>query len=121
VPAKRIVYDMAGIGRSFGSSLASNGLPGATGYFGAGRGGQRYVKRRMANLFALRRRLDPHRDGFIPFYCGGIPEWPNLRQELAELCGPARRSRNRRSSSSSKQKRPSPPASAARPTCSMRS
>ena len=89
VPAEQIVYDMAGIGRSFGSYLASYGLPGATGYFGAGRGGQRYVNRRTANAFALRRRLDPHRDGFFPFYCGGIPEWPNLRQELAELYGPA--------------------------------
>ena len=89
VPAGQIVYDMAGIGRSFGSYLASYGLPGTTGYFGAGRGGQRYVNRRTANAFALRRRLDPHRDGFIPFYCGGIPEWPNLRQELAELYGPA--------------------------------
>jgi len=48
-----------------------------------------WVNRRTANAFALRRRLDPHRDGFIPFSCGGIPEWPNLRQELAELYGPA--------------------------------
>jgi hypothetical protein len=57
--------------------------------FGAGRGGRRYVNRRTANAFALRRRLDPHRDDFIPFYCGGIPEWPTLRQELAELHAPA--------------------------------
>jgi hypothetical protein len=32
---------------------------------------------------------DPHRDGLVPFYCGGIPEWPTLRQELAELHAPA--------------------------------
>jgi hypothetical protein len=89
VPAEQIVYDMAGIGRSFGSYLAGHGLRGASGYFGAGRGGRRYVNRRTANAFALRRRLDPHRDGFIPFYCGGIPEWPTLRQELAELHAPA--------------------------------
>ncbi len=24
----------------------------------------------------------------MPFYCGGIPEWPGLRQELAELRSP---------------------------------
>jgi hypothetical protein len=89
VPADRIAFDMAGIGRSFGSYLASYGLPGAVGYFGAGRGGKHHVNRRTANAVALRRRLDPHRDGFVPFYCGGIPEWPNLRQELAELHSPA--------------------------------
>jgi hypothetical protein len=89
VPAGQIVYDMAGIGRSFGSYLASHGLAGAVGHFGAGRGGKRYVNRRTANAFALRRRLDPHRDGFVPFSCGGIPEWPDLRQELAELHSPA--------------------------------
>jgi hypothetical protein len=71
VPAGQIVYDMAGIGRSFGSYLASHGLAGAVGHFGAGRGGKRYVNRRTANAFALRRRLDPHRDGFVPF--GGPP------------------------------------------------
>jgi hypothetical protein len=89
VPAGRIIYDMAGIGRSFGSYLASHGLAGAVGYFGAGRGGVRYINRRTANAFALRRRLDPHRDGFVPFYCGGIPEWPHLRHELAALHSPA--------------------------------
>jgi hypothetical protein len=57
--------------------------------FGAGRGGKRHVNRRTANAFALRCRLEPHRDGFVPFSCGGIPEWPNLRQELAELHSPA--------------------------------
>jgi hypothetical protein len=67
----------------------SYGLPGAAGYFGAGRGGKRHANRRTADAFALRRRLDPHRDGFVPFYSGGIPEWPNLRQELAELYSPA--------------------------------
>ena len=44
------------------------------GYFGAGRGGKCHVNRRPANAFALRCRLDPHRDGFVPFSCGGIPE-----------------------------------------------
>src|ERR1700722_5116023 len=43
VPAGQIVYDMAGIGRSFGSYLASYGLPGTPGYFGAGRGGPRHA------------------------------------------------------------------------------
>jgi hypothetical protein len=89
VPGGQIVYDMAGIGRCFGAYLAGYGLAGTVGYFGAGRGGKRYVNRRTANAFALRCRLDPHRDGFLPFYCGGIPEWPSLRQELAELHSPA--------------------------------
>jgi hypothetical protein len=37
----------------------------------------------------IRCRLDLQRDGFVPIYCGGIPEGPNLRQELAELHSPA--------------------------------
>ena len=58
------------------------------GYFGAGKGGKLYVNRRTANAFALKRRLDPHRENHVPFYCGGIPGWPGLRQELAELRSP---------------------------------
>ena len=83
-----LIYDKAGLGRSFGSYLASHGLDGAVGYFGAGKGGKLYVNRRTANAFALQRRLDPHRENHVPFYCGGIPEWPALRQELAELRSP---------------------------------
>ena len=58
---------------------------GAVGHFGAGKGGKLYVNRRTANAFAIRRRLDPHRENYVPLYCGGLPEWPALRQELAEL------------------------------------
>ena len=83
-----LVYDKAGIGRSFGSYLASHGFDGAVGCFGAGAGGKLYSNRRTANAFALKRRLDPHRENHAPFYCGGIPEWPALRQELAELRSP---------------------------------
>ena len=83
-----LVYDKGGIGRSVDSYLSNHGLPGAVGYFGAGRGGKQYVDRRTANAFALRRRLDPHRDGYVPFYCGGLPQWANLRQELVELRSP---------------------------------
>jgi hypothetical protein len=85
---ERITYDKAGLGRSFGSYLESYGLVGAVGYFGAGKGGKLYVNRRTANAFALKRRLDPHRDDHIPFYCGGLPEWPSLRQEISELRAP---------------------------------
>jgi hypothetical protein len=88
VTADRVIYDKAGPGRSFDSYLANHGLPGAVGYFGAGRGGKHYVNRRTANAFVIRRRLDPHREGYVPFYCGGIAEWPALRQELAELRSP---------------------------------
>jgi hypothetical protein len=88
VDPDRIIFDKAGIGRSFDSYLANHGLPGALGYFGAGRGGKHYVNRRTANAFALKRRLDPHRDGYVPFYCGGIAQWPELRQEIAELRNP---------------------------------
>ena len=88
VAPDRLVYDKAGLGRSFGSYLASHGFEGAVGYFGAGKGGKLYVNRRTANAFALERRLDPHRENHVPFYCGGIPEWPALRQELAELRSP---------------------------------
>jgi hypothetical protein len=79
VTPDNIVYGMAGPGRSFGSYLANHGLSGTVGYFGAGRGGKKYVNRHTANAFAIRRRLDPHRDGHVPFYCGGLPEWPALR------------------------------------------
>lgn len=89
VTPDRVVYDKAGVGRSFGSYLASHGLDGAVGYFGAGKGGRLYVNRRTACAFALKRRLDPHRDGHVPFYCGGLGEhWPALRRELAELRAP---------------------------------
>jgi hypothetical protein len=88
VAPDRLVYDKAGPGRSFGSYLANHGFDGAVGYFGAGRGGKYYVNRRTANAFAIRRRLDPHREGYVPFYCGGIAEWPALREELAELRSP---------------------------------
>ncbi len=47
-----------------------------------------HVLRRTANAFAIRRRLDPHRENLVLFYCGGIAEWPALRQELAELRSP---------------------------------
>jgi hypothetical protein len=88
VPSDNILFDKAGIGRSFDAYLAKYGLRDVVGYFGAGRGGKQYVNRRTANAFALRRRLDPHRSGYVPFHCGGIPEWPALRQELAELRNP---------------------------------
>jgi hypothetical protein len=88
VSPDRIVFDKGGIGRSFGSYLASHGMPGAVGYFGAGKGGKLYINRRTANAFALKRRLDPHRENHVPFHCGGLPEWPALRQELAELRAP---------------------------------
>lgn len=88
VPADRVIYDKAGLGRSFGSYLANHGLGGAVGYFGGGRGGIYYSNRRTANAYAVKRRLDPRRDGFIPFYVGGIPEWLELRHELAEMRAP---------------------------------
>lgn len=118
VAPDRVIYDKAGLGRSFGSylsrwaekireqwkidhpdefSLKSNDWPeqkmpqpfdGAVGYFGAGKGGKLYTNRRTANAFAIKRRLDPSRDGYVPFYCGGLHEWPALREELAELRTP---------------------------------
>jgi hypothetical protein len=87
VPPERVIYDKSGLGRSLDSYLGNHGLHGAVGYFGAGRGNQHYANRRTANAFALKKRLDPNRKGFVPFYCGGLPEWPQLRQELAELRG----------------------------------
>jgi hypothetical protein len=108
----RVTYDKGGLGRSFGSylereqrrridawhaehpdafgrpDLAPRPFAGAIGYFGAGKGGKLYVNRRTANAYAIKRRLDPHRDGHVPFYCSGIPEWPALRHELAELRSP---------------------------------
>jgi hypothetical protein len=81
----RVTFDAAGLGRSFGSYLAALGFDGAIGYYGAGRGGRYYVNRRSANAFALKNRLDPRREDYVQFYCGGIPEWPSLRQELIAL------------------------------------
>ena len=80
-----VIYDKGGLGRSFASYLAGSGVVGAVGYFGASKGGHLYVNRRTANAFAIRRRLDPHRKDHVPFYCGGLPEWPALRHELTEL------------------------------------
>ena len=114
VAPDRVIYDKAGLGRNFGSYLTAEAerriakfhdihpdqpaswrerhcpppFTGAVGHFGAGAGGKLYVNRRTANAYAVRRRLDPHRDGYVPFYCGGLPEWPKLREELAELRTP---------------------------------
>jgi hypothetical protein len=55
----------------------------------AGRGGKLYVNRRTDNAFALKRWLDPHRKGYVPLYCGGHADWPQLREEMAELRNPA--------------------------------
>ena len=88
VPSDHVVYDAAGIGRRFGSYLEREGLQGTVGYHGAGDGGRLYANRRTANAFAIKRRLDPHCKGHVPFYCGGILHWPDLRRELAELRGP---------------------------------
>jgi hypothetical protein len=99
VPPDRVIYDKAGLGRSFGSYLAAEAqrridrfmatraidqhpdwiekhcpkpFHGAVGYFGAGKGGKLFVNRRTACAFALQGRLDPHRE-----------------KELAELRSPA--------------------------------
>jgi hypothetical protein len=112
VEPSRVTYDKGGIvGRGLGSYLARyaeraqtewreahpdqfasarvgpypDGFEGTVGYFGAGKGGTFFVNRRTANAFAVKRRLDPHAKGHVPFYCGGIAEWPALREELSEL------------------------------------
>jgi hypothetical protein len=85
VSPDNITYDKGGIGRNFGSYLANYGIDGALGYFGSGRGGTLYANRRAANYFAFRRLIDPNRDTYCGFYCGGIPEWTAMRQELAEI------------------------------------
>ena len=121
VTPKRLVYDKAGIGRSFGSYLASHGFEGAVGYFGAGKGGKLHVNRRTANAFALKRRLDPHRENHVPFYCGGIPEWPALHTSWPSCAVRRWRSRKGRSNRSSKTRTHSPPACTALPTCWMHS
>jgi phage terminase large subunit len=89
-PGSHVVYDMNGVGRSLGSYLAALGLPGAVGYFGAGKGGPLYTNRRTANAFSFKARLDAKRDGFTPFYVdpAAAPEWPALRRELMELRTP---------------------------------
>jgi hypothetical protein len=84
-----LVYHKAGMGRSFGSYEASHGYEGAVGSFSAGRRAKQYINRRTANAFALKRRLDPHREEYVPFYSGGLAEWPQLREEIAELRNPA--------------------------------
>jgi hypothetical protein len=114
VPPDRVIFDKAGPGRSLDSYLDRwalreheewrlahpdcfdrqdlgpwpDGFAGAVGHFGAGKGGKLYVNRRTANAFALKRRLDPHRKGFVPLYAGGLEHWPALRQELAALHAP---------------------------------
>jgi hypothetical protein len=112
VAPDRVIYDKGGIGRNFGSylareqrrridawwasrvdqphrpDLAPEPFESAVGYFGAGKGGKLYVNRRTANAYALKRRLDPNRENYVPLYCGGLPEWLSLREELAELRTP---------------------------------
>ena len=121
VPAGQIVYDMAGIGRSFGSYLASYGLPGAAGYFGAGRGGQRTST--AARPTPLRCGAGSTRTAtdLSRSTVAASPSGPTCARSWPSSTARPWRSRNRRSSSSSKRKRPSPHASTARPTCSMHS
>lgn len=88
VPPSRVIYDQGGLGRSFGNYLARAGFDGAIGSFGSASGGILYRNRRTANAFAFRRRIDPNRKGHVPFYCGGIPLWPKMREELAAIHGP---------------------------------
>jgi hypothetical protein len=88
VPGSHVIFDQSGLGRSFGSYLRNHGLEDAVGYFGAGKGGRLHVNRRTANAYALHRRLDPGRAGHVPFYCGGLPAWPALREELDQLKAP---------------------------------
>jgi hypothetical protein len=107
VQPQDVIYDKGGPGRSFGSYLARYAedviaawwrehphgpmreapepFEGVIGSFGGGSGGRLYVNRRTANAYAVKRRLDPNRKGHVPFYCGNIPQWPMLRQELLEL------------------------------------
>lgn len=113
VLSSRIAYDQSGLGRNFGSYLAAHArrtrqawlearidqppardedgpqlCESALGYFGAGSGGKLFVNRRTKNAFRLKERLDPHRDGYVPLYAGGLPEWSAMREELAELRTP---------------------------------
>jgi hypothetical protein len=88
VEGDHIVYDQAGLGRNFGSYLNAHGIEGAVGSFGGGKGGKFYFNRRTANAFACRKRIDPHGDHHVPFYVGGVAQWPALRQELSELMQP---------------------------------
>jgi hypothetical protein len=71
------------------SNLTHHGLNDTVGYFGAGKGGKLHTNRRTANAFAVKRRLDPHREGYVPLYCGALQDWSGLRDELAELRCPA--------------------------------
>jgi hypothetical protein len=89
VGGDHVIFDKSGLGRSFGNYLAAQGLEGAIGYFGAGKGGKLYSNRRTANAFALKQRLDPNRKSFVPFCCTGLDDWPALRQELAALRSPS--------------------------------
>ena len=82
-------HDKAGVGRSLGSSLAGNGDEGALGYICASGGGRLSINRRTANAFARKRWLDPHRKGYVPFYCGSLADWPQLHEEMAEPRNPA--------------------------------
>jgi hypothetical protein len=89
VAGDHVVFDKAGLGRSLGSYLEAEGLPGAVGYFGNGKGGKLYKNRRTANAHAFKNRIDARRAGFIPFYVDpGLPEWASMRQEIGELRAP---------------------------------
>ena len=89
VAGDHVVYDKAGLGRSLGSYLEREGLAGAIGYFGNGKGGKLYKNRRTAVAFGFKNRLDPRRNGHVPFYIPAeLPEWPSLREELLELRAP---------------------------------
>lgn len=85
VHPSRASFDQAGLGSNFASYMSAYGYHGMTGYFGGGKGGTFYANRRSANAYAFKRRIDPYRGDCVPFWCGAMPEWPMLRQELEAM------------------------------------
>jgi hypothetical protein len=113
VPANRIVFDAGGwAGSDMRRYLDAHGLHGAIGYFGSGKGGERYANKRARSAWRLRQRLDPDRAERVPkrpvdpapiptlrnqrtlsddvkkqprFHIPSGPWWPELREELLGL------------------------------------
>jgi hypothetical protein len=80
-----IIFDANGLGRSLGTYLEAEGLPGAVPYFGGESGGRRFSNLRTACAFALKRRLDPGTPALPPFAIRAGERWPELRAELLAL------------------------------------
>ncbi len=124
-PKPRVIFDKAGLGRSFGSYpwRAAGLRSGAVGYFGARARGQALPVQPPHRQRLRDPPPPPTRTARTtsPSTAAAFPSGPPCARSWPSCAARRWRSKRARSNKSSKTKNPSPRGSTARPTCSMRS